>query len=133
MMNKMKRFLNQPIDTPLKRFVSLFVAMAMVLSVLTVTSLSSTTPASAAGDSSYKVTNASNGKIELTIKHLNNNKEFYTADHKTLNPGDFIDNYNKVKNYSVTSVTLDNKTVSNPQDLRLTTKGPHTIVVNYTA
>lgn len=133
MMNKIKRFLNQPIDTPLKRFVSLFVAMAMVLSVLTVTSLSSTTPASAAGDSSYKVTNASNGQIELTIKHLNNGSEFYTADHKTLNPGDFIDNYNKVKNYSVTSVTLDNKTVSNPQDLRLTTKGPHTIVVNYEA
>lgn len=133
MMNKIKRFLNQPIDTPLKRFVSLFVAMAMVLSVLTVTSLSSTTPASAAGDSSYKVTNASNGKIELTIKHLNNNKEFYTADHKTLNPGDFIDNYNKVKNYTVTSVTLDSKAVSNPQDLRLTTKGPHTIVVNYEA
>ena len=133
MMNKIKRFLNQPIDTPLKRFVSLFVAMAMVLSVLTVTSLSSTTPASAAGDSSYKVTNDSNGQIELTIKHLNNNSEFYTADHQTLQPGDFIDNYNKVKNYNVTSVTLDNKTVSNPQDLRLTTAGSHTIVVNYTA
>lgn len=133
MMNKMKRFLNQPIDTPLKRFVSLFVAMAMVLSVLTVTSLSSTTPASAAGDSSYKVTNASNGKIELTIKHLNNSSEFYTADHKTLNPGDFIDNYNKVKNYTVTSVTLDKETVSNPQDLRLKEKGSHTIVVNYKA
>ena len=133
MMNKMKRFLNQPIDTPLKRFVSLFVAMAMVLSVLTVTSLSSTTPASAAGDSSYKVTNDSKGKIDLTIKHLNNNSEFYTADQKTLNPGDFIDNYNKVKNYTVTSVTLDSKAVSNPQDLRLTTAGNHTIVVNYTA
>lgn len=133
MMNKMKRFLNQPIDTPLKRFVSLFVAMAMVLSVLTVTSLSSTTPASAAGDSSYKVTNDSKGKIDLTIKHLNNNSEFYTADQKTLNPGDFIDNYNKVKNYTVTSVTLDSKEVSNPQDLRLTTAGNHTIVVNYTA
>lgn len=134
MMNKIKRFLNQPIDTPLKRFVSLFVAMAMVLSVLTVTSLSTTTPASAAGgETSYKVTNDSKGSIDLTIKHLNNNSEFYTADHKTLNPGDFIDNYNKVKNYNVTSVTLDNKTVSNPQDLRLTTAGSHTIVVNYQA
>lgn len=134
MMNKIKRFLNQPIDTPLKRFVSLFVAMAMVLSVLTVTSLSTTTPASAAGgETSYKVTNDSKGSIDLTIKHLNNNSEFYTADHQTLQPGDFIDNYNKVKNYNVTSVTLDNKTVSNPQDLRLTTAGSHTIVVNYTA
>lgn len=134
MMNKMKRFLNQPIDTPLKRFVSLFVAMAMVLSVLTVTSLSTTTPASAAGgETSYKVTNDSKGSIDLTIKHLNNNSEFYTADHQTLKPGDFIDNYNKVKNYNVTSVTLDNKTVSNPQDLRLTTAGSHTIVVNYQA
>lgn len=134
MMNKMKRFLNQPIDTPLKRFVSLFVAMAMVLSVLTVTSLSTTTPASAAGgETSYKVTNDSKGSIDLTIKHLNNNSEFYTADHQTLQPGDFIDNYNKVKNYNVTSVTLDNKTVSNPQDLRLTTAGSHTIVVNYQA
>ncbi|MDD6711359.1 MAG: SpaA isopeptide-forming pilin-related protein [Sharpea porci] len=134
MMNKMKRFLNQPIDTPLKRFVSLFVAMAMVLSVLTVTSLSTTTPASAAGgETSYKVTNDSKGSIDLTIKHLNNNSEFYTADHQTLQPGDFIDNYNKVKNYNVTSVTLDNKTVSNPQDLRLTTAVSHTIVVNYQA
>ncbi|MDY5280159.1 SpaA isopeptide-forming pilin-related protein [Sharpea porci] len=134
MMNKMKRFLNQPIDTPLKRFVSLFVAMAMVLSVLTVTSLSTTTPASAAGgETSYKVTNDSKASIDLTIKHLNNNSEFYTADHQTLQPGDFIDNYNKVKNYNVTSVTLDNKTVSNPQDLRLTTAGSHTIVVNYQA
>ncbi|WP_195836972.1 SpaA isopeptide-forming pilin-related protein [Sharpea porci] len=134
MMNKIKRFLNQPIDTPLKRFVSLFVAMAMVLSVLTVTSLSTTTPASAAGgETSYKVTNDSKGSIDLTIKHLNNNSEFYTADEQTLKPGDFIDNYNKVKNYNVTSVTLDNKTVSNPQDLRLTTAGSHTIVVNYQA
>lgn len=134
MMNKIKRFLNQPIDTPLKRFVSLFVAMAMVLSVLTVTSLSTTTPASAAGgETSYKVTNESKGNINLTIQHLNKGSEFYTADEQTLKPGDFIDNYNKVKNYNVTSVTLDNKTVSNPQDLRLTTAGSHTIVVNYTA
>lgn len=134
MMNKMKRFLNQPIDTPLKRFVSLFVAMAMVLSVLTVTSLSTTTPASAAGgETSYKVTNESKGSIDLTIKHKNNGVDFYTADQQTLKPHDFIDNYNKVKNYDVESVTLDNSVVNNPQDLRLTTAGNHTIVVNYQA
>lgn len=134
MMNKMKRFLNQPIDTPLKRFVSLFVAMAMVLSVLTVTSLSTTTPASAAGgETSYKVTNESKGNIDLTIKHKNNGVDFYTADQQTLKPHDFIDNYNKVKNYDVESVTLDNSVVNNPQDLRLTTAGNHTIVVNYQA
>lgn len=134
MMNKMKRFLNQPIDTPLKRFVSLLVAMAMVLSVLTVTSLSTTTPASAAGgETSYKVTNDSNGIIDLTIKHKNEGVEFYTADEKPLKPGGFIDNYNKVKNYDVESVTLDNSVVNNPQDLRLTEPGKHTIVVNYVA
>lgn len=134
MMNKIKRFLNQPIDTPLKRFVSLFVAMAMVLSVLTVTSLSTTTPASAAGgETSYKVTNESKGNIDLTIKHKNNGVDFYTADQQTLKPHDFIDNYNKVKNYDVESVTLDNSVVNNPQDLRLTTAGNHTIVVNYQA
>lgn len=134
MMNKIKRFLNQPIDTPLKRFVSLFVAMAMVLSVLTVTSLSTTTPASAAGgETSYKVTNDSNGIIDLTIKHKNEGVEFYTADEKPLKPGGFIDNYNKVKNYDVESVTLDNSVVNNPQDLRLTEPGKHTIVVNYVA
>lgn len=137
MMNKMKRFLNQPIDTPLKRFVSLFVAMAMVLSVLTVTSLSTTTPASAAGGetTSYRVTNESDGTIDLEIQHMLGNEDFYKADHRTLNSGAFIDNYNKVNNYNVKSVKLDNTNVDSDKwkDLRLKTAGHHTIVVNYEA
>lgn len=77
------------------------------------------------------VTNNSKETIHLTIEHYLNGEQFYKSNYVELKPGYSISGYNKVTNYAIKIVTLDEQPVDDIKNVIIHESGNHTMRISY--
>lgn len=117
-----------------KRFVATILAVAMIVSTITIQSTNNIVGAEETAKSTdgYVIENTSNKTINVVIKHMLNDNEIYSADNKELAGYGKVNNYKKAVNYNVESVEVDNKILSDSnQWSKIEVSNNTTVQVNY--
>lgn len=117
-----------------KRFVATILAVAMIVSTITIQSANNIVGAEETAKSTdgYVIENKSSDTITVVINHLLNNSAIYSADSKEVSAYGKINNYKKAVNYEVTSVVVNDQTLSSSEQWsNIELSSSATINVNY--
>lgn len=117
-----------------KRFVATILAAAMIVSTITIQSANNIVGAEETAKSTdgYVIENKSSDTITVVINHLLNNSAIYSADSKEVSAYGKINNYKKAVNYEVTSVVVNDQTLSSSKQWsNIELSSSATINVNY--
>lgn len=117
-----------------KRFVATILAVAMIVSTITIQSANNIVGAEETAKSTdgYVIKNTSNKTINVVINHMLENREIYRSDNKNIAGYGQINNYKKASNYEIKNV-VDNKTnraISNINEIEI--NEDVNLTVNYT-